>query len=100
MSNLERRVAKIEKSVGIGKDRAEPLVVVIAIKPDEVDGLDPEESEELLGPYDDWVTYRRLVENAKNDPNGLDTVVFIPDSRQECEARGIAIPKKADQTEQ
>jgi len=65
MSNITRRIEKLEKIMSVGKERKISECIIIL---HEIDGLENEqEQRDKLGPVENWLTYQEQLDTARED---------------------------------
>jgi len=65
MSNIARRIEKLEKIMSVGKEREISECIIIL---HEIDGLENEqEQRDKLGPHKNWLTYQEQLATARED---------------------------------
>ncbi len=103
MTSLERRIAKVERRLGVGVEPLRPPVILL---PDTNCSIGHDEVDRLLGPCRDWTTVRRQIDaveaeherQLKQGPFKLCPPIIIQlDTAAEFAARGLPIPRVGGQ---
>ena len=65
MSNITRRIDKLEKLMNVGNEKSYPEVILVLTDDDGL--LNEQERRDKLGPTENWLTYQEQLEAARED---------------------------------
>lgn len=87
MSNIARRIEKLEKIMSVGKKRK---IIEFIITLHKIDGLEGEqEQKDKLGPHKNWLTYQEQLATAREDQadNAIKFITISLFVKKEVQAR-------------